>query len=286
VRRILPAMLGAAAAAGCNLLLGLDETHLAGDGGTADAPPDGPLCVPSTTADEDGDSIPDDCDVCPHVGDFAQTDGDGDGVGDACDPRPGEPDQIVLFDPLSANPNLEWAAWRGGWSSLTGEWSQLDPNAPLTYSSRRDTELPEDAVVDVGLRMLGTANDANASIGAWLHAVGGGATEEPSGYACLVSQRGDGPATLVFLASAGGLQSLLAEAPLLDRLDAGARYRLRMSRTIAGGVSILQCTVYRGAQSTSVRAEQALVLPAGTVGLRTETATLAAEYVVVFAPRP
>ena len=52
--------------------------------------------------DEDGDSIDDACDVCPHVPDKDQADGDGDRVGDACDPEPAIARQrIMLFDPFT-----------------------------------------------------------------------------------------------------------------------------------------------------------------------------------------
>jgi hypothetical protein len=57
--------------------------------------------VPTCTGhDEDGDACPDDCDVCPTVGDPLQRDGDRDGVGDACDPRPAiSGDYIIRFEP-------------------------------------------------------------------------------------------------------------------------------------------------------------------------------------------
>ena len=48
--------------------------------------------------DEDGDAIDDGCDNCPADFNPQQEDLDRDGVGDLCDPRPGMPDQIVLFD--------------------------------------------------------------------------------------------------------------------------------------------------------------------------------------------
>jgi hypothetical protein len=70
----------------------------AGDGDAQDAQ----VCVP-VGHDEDGDSIDDACDVCPHISDVMQPDRDGDGVGDLCDPNPdvaGE--RIVLFDPFTS----------------------------------------------------------------------------------------------------------------------------------------------------------------------------------------
>lgn len=38
--------------------------------------------------DEDGDGVPDDGDLCPHIADEEQGDADGDGIGDACDRAP------------------------------------------------------------------------------------------------------------------------------------------------------------------------------------------------------
>lgn len=54
-------------------------------------------CVPTSTNDDDGDGVVDDCDVCPHVIDPTQLDGDGDGVGDACDRSP-RAQRITIFD--------------------------------------------------------------------------------------------------------------------------------------------------------------------------------------------
>jgi len=53
--------------------------------------------------DEDGDSIDDSCDVCPHIADPSQADLDGDRVGDACDPEPTLARQkLMLFDPFTS----------------------------------------------------------------------------------------------------------------------------------------------------------------------------------------
>jgi hypothetical protein len=72
------------------------------DAGTGDAR----TCVP-VGHDEDGDTVDDACDVCPHLA-GPQIDGDGDGVGDACDPNPTEPrDRIVFFDAYTTE-RPEW----------------------------------------------------------------------------------------------------------------------------------------------------------------------------------
>jgi hypothetical protein len=64
--------------------------------------------------DEDGDTIDDGCDVCPHRGDTDQADLDGDRVGDACDPEPALARQrIELFDPFVTRDPV-WRVSNGG----------------------------------------------------------------------------------------------------------------------------------------------------------------------------
>ena len=77
----------------------------------ADAPTDARTdalisCTAVSLNDEDGDSLLDDCDPCPHVSGDA-SDADGDGVGDACDPRVTPTESIALFDPFLA-PSAAW----------------------------------------------------------------------------------------------------------------------------------------------------------------------------------
>lgn len=83
-------------AAGCRF--GFDPATTS-DADTVDGAPM-PTC---TGHDEDGDSFPDACDVCPTVPDPTQPDGDKDGVGDVCDPRPLiSGDYIQVFDSHTA----------------------------------------------------------------------------------------------------------------------------------------------------------------------------------------
>jgi hypothetical protein len=71
--------------------------------GTVDAKP----CAP-VGHDEDGDSVDDACDVCPHLPDVQQPDADGDGVGDMCDPNPmAARERIAFFDPYTSM-RSEW----------------------------------------------------------------------------------------------------------------------------------------------------------------------------------
>jgi hypothetical protein len=54
--------------------------------------------VPSTTADQDFDGIPDLCDNCRATGNSEQLDSDGDGIGDVCDPCPEDSDNDEDLD--------------------------------------------------------------------------------------------------------------------------------------------------------------------------------------------
>ena len=73
--------------------------------------------------DKDGDGRGDVCDVCPHIADDG-ADSDGDGVGDACDPRPAVPgDSIAFFDGFYAQ-GSSWTAVIG-----TDNWQFVSDNA-------------------------------------------------------------------------------------------------------------------------------------------------------------
>lgn len=76
--------------------------------------------------DDDGDGAGDVCDGCPHVVDTDHDNADGDDLGDLCDPRMGgEPNRIVLFDPLTEGSATSWSGvgsptWSGDAMHLTG----------------------------------------------------------------------------------------------------------------------------------------------------------------------
>jgi hypothetical protein len=61
------------------------------------------LLAPSSSADADGDGVPDLCDTCPSIADPDQQDGDGDRLGDACDPCPADRENDWDDDGLCAD---------------------------------------------------------------------------------------------------------------------------------------------------------------------------------------
>ncbi len=87
-------------------------------------------CVTPVGHDEDGDSVDDACDGCPHLADPEQIDSDGDGVDDVCDPNPATPgDAIAFFDPFTAiRPEWTFTA-----NLFTQSGDDLDVDATVTY---------------------------------------------------------------------------------------------------------------------------------------------------------
>jgi len=75
------------------------------------------LACGASAFDEDGDTIPDSCDVCAANADNPPTDNDGDGVPNACDPAPANPvNQVVLFEPF----NAPLSGWTGAMTESSG----------------------------------------------------------------------------------------------------------------------------------------------------------------------
>ncbi len=105
---------------GCDVVFRLDRI------GVSDSPPDAfdpsdaldggdasqPTNCGADAHDEDGDRVPDACDVCPGIADD-QTDSDLDGVGDVCDPSSLSSHEIALF--LSFAGNDIWNTVSGNW---------------------------------------------------------------------------------------------------------------------------------------------------------------------------
>jgi hypothetical protein len=94
--------------------------------------------------DEDGDTVDDAIDVCPHVADPQQPDGDQDGVGDACDPHPTQAiDRIVFFDPF-VGPRPEWT-WTGETPTYSGDRLVVDTRVGARQTVGGRTATPASA---------------------------------------------------------------------------------------------------------------------------------------------
>ena len=107
------------------------------------------------THDEDGDGVPDACDVCPATADADQADADGDGVGDACDVDNASAQHIALFESFGAGDPPGWvtrgaAQWGVVGDDLRGTYTDIESSAyvtPLDYA-------PPIRII-VGYRLIG-----------------------------------------------------------------------------------------------------------------------------------
>ncbi len=94
------------------------------------------------THDEDGDSVPDACDVCPAIADPDQADADADGVGDACDLDNATAQHIAMFESFGAGTPPGWVAtgaalWGVVGDDLRGMYTDIEASAyvtPLDYA--------------------------------------------------------------------------------------------------------------------------------------------------------
>lgn len=157
------------AAAGCNQVLGLDETRPApaanldaDDDGVVDDIDNCPSVPNLMQADVDGDAIGDVCDPCSwHISDVAdddedtianaadacpgaapanQSDDDGDGIANRCDPQPDRPDVRTCFEDFAADvatAERTWAVerpWSIGGSQLLRGRTATSPG-PATVAT-------------------------------------------------------------------------------------------------------------------------------------------------------
>lgn len=107
----------------------------------ADARGDGAAC---SGHDEDGDGVPDQCDLCPYLAESAPRDSDGDGVSDSCDPNPMVPtESFSFFDPFIAD-RPEWS-YVGAPHSYANDSLVVDTRNDFTFIVR-DAVLSKDTI--------------------------------------------------------------------------------------------------------------------------------------------
>jgi hypothetical protein len=140
--------------------------------------------------DEDGDAVPDVCDVCPMDADPDQSDvlelsaGEmPDAVGDVCDPRPASGgDALIRFDPFTG---------AGAFTTLSCAWIEADDELVVDASIEKncrvafDDEPLADVLVDARLVVDGFGDVATGNVGvgvSWVDAAGG-----TDGSACALT---------------------------------------------------------------------------------------------------
>lgn len=280
----------ALAAAGCNPVLGIEQTLAADAAPTSDSPPpdpdldrDGTLdaddpCIASvldSLTDSDGDSLDNPVDDCPF--DASELpDADGDGLQDACDPFPAAGGDATRCVMAMRNPGLNARLWR----MRAGDMGWIFSSPGLAASG--DGTIVATAEIDAP---VSTSFDIYASLGAsasglqtftlWLRT---GITASPTDVGCQL--RGDGIGSV------------------LSIVHAGAPITTPIARTFAGVIR-LRATLEPGGTGTNVRCElaytafmplavpaltAAITLPSGRIGFQVENAKVGI-YGIVIADR-
>jgi hypothetical protein len=269
-------VVAAVAAAGCNALLGLDPVHLAGDDGVDGGADGRPPCANADDAhDEDGDGVPDACDVCPHVHD-GQADSDGDGVGDACDPSATERHRLVLFEPFT-DLTTPWQTIRGSWVPTGDGLAQTDA-AQLSSLAVLPFTVTGRVWIDAGFS-IGDAvtTDQLGEVGVLSH-VGSLTVAEPDSYRCEVHH-----AAIVEPGFAAQMEAVVDSAssgttsPWVGGRWGDARWDVRMAVDPSRDDS---CVIGQDGNLTgTVLADNRLV--SGILGVRTTLTAATVDYVVV-----
>lgn len=308
-----------ASCAGCNAILGLDQTHRAGssvdaaaidgavdahlydanpddlDGdGVPNASDDCPEAFDPFQGDEDADKVGDACDDCPEVANADQADQmevaagmTADGIGDACDPSPNVGgDRRALF--IGFNDLSELVGWKtpvGTWSVSAGALHQGSGTAQNALAYYDKSISP--TVVRVGATIDGVTSglSGTAEAGVWLAMKpppSPGDDLEPDGYQCLLVQSLPAVST--------------GEVIQVEQVNMNAVGHVAMTQTthVMAAKDVVQFRAQVTPTAPQVRcadpsassdAETVLTdtaYSAGAVGLRTHNVTMSVQWMVIY----
>jgi hypothetical protein len=230
--------------------------------------------------DKDGDGRGDVCDVCPHIYDDG-TDTDGDGVGDACDPRPAIPgDSIAFFDGFYA----EGSAWTAVIGTDNWQWvaeNAVESDIDSEHQLVRMMPSLDNAFVQTRFQVVGMNSDDTVRRSTGL-VLGYLATDDY--YFCGLA------ADSTNSELDAGMELETANGPTFDDSaaafgdDLAGDWTMVTARTAAGsdGFTALTCGAARDAITASTQYAIQDHLN-GSVGIRTNDADVAFDYVFVVA---
>jgi len=297
---MLPAVI---AAAGCNVILGLDETQrrdAAGVDAETDAPKqdrdrDGvadeqdncPDIANDDQHDEDRDGRGDRCDNCPHKENPDQADvlevnsgKTADGVGDECDPYPSlESDRLVFFDGFNKG-TTDWLEQRGIWAYEGDRLVQSDLDARDAVYYVKDLRL---ATVSTQARfevldidpVAGEANPSRSAGVVFRFA-------NDNGYVCRYGfdpKSGGGEVHQLRLMRRVGASDVPMPRPI-GTLSKGMKIEVQTTFRVSKGFLI--CVVESTGLDGAIQGQDPALLPYGSVGLYVHGIVAAFDYLAVY----
>ncbi|MBN2358392.1 MAG: hypothetical protein JXR83_03005 [Deltaproteobacteria bacterium] len=240
--------------------------------GAGDACDPCPLVAHESSADEDGDTVPDDCDNCPGMANGGQDDGDEDGLGDACDPRPEVGgDALAAFDGFSGGSlDPEWTTSGGTFSVSSGQLVQGSFGSAslnridIDYANVRvEVRLTIDAFESaIGSENLLVLYRTNASI---------------DGYGCSARNSNYPDTAAIFILTDGGYPSPSATTGLPSAIPIGTPFTI-VAEVIGAAHT---CTV----DGTSTMLDNS-TYASGGVGFSFDDARVHIDYIAVYSIGP
>jgi hypothetical protein len=248
-------------ACGCDVVFRIDELP------APDAPPS---CADASSHDEDGDGVPDGCDLCPGIPDPTQADADTDGVGDACDPDPSAAQRIAWFRSF-AEPDVmtEWQIRSGAWAfdgeSLVYAGANVGGYSMITTKTRPEPPY----TVEVGLTI-----DELSTQGSVFEVFGD--EDVPCGF--IHYDAGPDVARADDIANTVNMES-----PLADKLHPAQRVRVTMD--YAPSDQVVCAVTDRQTGATAVAHLLLDAVAVGHFGVEIELAAIHVEYIAIYAPK-